>query len=392
MTTKYSAGKIMILALLSLFISATAIADSQQCLKCHKKIVDQTTDQLVIHPPFLQNRCTLCHSPAKPDTGSDQPEETSIVQTATPNMEWLAESFTESTRQTALLPMDICDAPLTIKLWYHNREKQQQQLTCPDLAAIPTQRAATQKPTTSNLQLTHYNDQLFARATLRWKTNVPCRCQLLYRSDNQEYADNEDDFYTLTHNHEIRNFNPKNTQISIQCDDTFQQHIQNQYIPLASLPVTAEEPEESQSLSTADFTIEFKQMGEVIEAVVTTTQPAAVAIGRIEQPAEDQTEVQQIVTTEIPESNEATQHPPLVAEKQINTTVCFQCHKETVEVASHPINVTAPPGMTIPPEYPLLSDGRMTCMTCHTRHGSNNEARLLKGGKKELCTGCHTNY
>ncbi|MBW2186551.1 MAG: cytochrome c3 family protein, partial [Deltaproteobacteria bacterium] len=50
------------------------------------------------------------------------------------------------------------------------------------------------------------------------------------------------------------------------------------------------------------------------------------------------------------------------------------------------------PGMIIPPEYPLLENGRMTCMTCHQPHSSNNEARLLKEGKKELCTGCHTNY
>lgn len=392
MMSKHSAGRTVILTLLSLLIATMAIADSEQCLKCHKQIVNQTENQLVIHPPFLQNRCILCHGSVMSDTNNSQPEENPAAQTATKNMEWLAESFAENTQQTALLPVDVCDSLLTIKLWYHNREKQQQDVTCPGLATIPAKLATTQKPTTSQPHLSNYNDQLFTRATLGWETNVPCRCQLLYRSDNAEYVDNEDDFYTLVHSHEIRNFNPENTKFLVQCDDTFQQHVQSQYIPLASLPLTAKRSGEPQSRSAADFTIEFKRMGNVIEAVVTTTQPAAIALGRLGQSAEDQTEIQQTITMEIPDANEATKHPPLATEKQINTTICFQCHKETVEVASHPINVLAPPGMTIPPEYPLLSDGRMTCMTCHAHHSSNNEARLLKGGKKELCTGCHTNY
>lgn len=393
MTKKYP-GMASIIILVSLFLATTVMADSSQCLKCHKDLVDAAASKIVTHRPFSQQQCILCHSTENsvPTPAANQEDEWINNTNDVGKIEWLAESFDESTLQVALLPIDICNSDLTIKLWYHNHDKQQEIIHCPSNDSILTRLSPKQHPAVSQIQRQHYNDKLFTRVTLSWATNIPCRCQLVYLSDNNEYVEHEDDFYTTAHSQEIRNFNPDNTQVSIQCDDTFQRHTQVKSIPITALPEKTDQSKEVSSQVVTEFTTDFKRIGDSIEIVISTSQPAAIALGQNEVktlplPAPQQEPPASAAT--LPETSE---HPPLAEEKQVNTAVCFQCHKETVEVASHPINVLAPPGMVIPPEYPLLSDGRMTCMTCHTRHSSNNEARLLKGGKKELCTGCHTNY
>ncbi len=394
MRFRKSARVIAVFFLCCLFVVSHTLADSTQCLKCHQKTIDAAAIKLIIHPPFSQHKCPLCHT-ANP--GRDVITETTEVEDLandSGHMEWIAESFHESTLQVALLPADICTSDLTLKLWYQNREKQQSKLRCPAVETIPAKTTAASPPTISQLQLHNYNDQLFTRATVYWTTNVPCRCQLIYHSDKHAYTEHEDDFYTVTHNQEIRNFNPANTRVSIQCDDTLKQHAR---VPLTPLSQLSRQNTETNSLSLkepAEFSIDFKRINDQIEISITTNQPAALALGRTEQPRITATtpEVPQVSEIFSPERETPVEHPPLSDKKQVNTTICFQCHKETVEVASHPINVTAPPGMIIPPEYPLLSDGRITCMTCHSPHSSDNEARLIKEGKKELCIGCHTNY
>jgi len=392
MVYKAHTGTLAIFFFSCLFMASPVMADSTRCLKCHQDMIDAATVKLVVHNPFFQHKCSLCHGVTADQVISETTEQEDL-DNERGKIEWLAESFGKSTLQVALLPADTCNSELTMKLWYQNREKQQSQIHCPDLDTIPTKLGTAQRPTVSLLQLRNYNAQLFTRTTLHWTTNVPCRCQLTYRSDEHEYTEHEDDFYTVVHHQEIRNFNPANTQISIECDDTFEQHTQAPFIPLTQLPHRKTKTDDLATQELAGFSVDFKRINDQVEISVATNQPAAVALGRVEQQqTTTQTVIPQIPGIQDPDTGATANHPPLSDKEQVNTTICFQCHKETVEVASHPINVTAPPGMIIPPEYPLLADGRITCMTCHSRHSSDNEARLIKEGKKELCTGCHTNY
>ena len=383
------------IVLACVLMASAVIASPNQCLKCHQNVLDKANLQIVVHKPISQNQCQICHTiPQANNIITEQIEE----QQWNPNpddkkwMEWLAESFTETSHQVALLPANVCETELTIKLWYQNRQKRQSTIRCPDFNAIPTKLSPPPKPTISQLHLDNYNDKLLSRATLSWATDVPCRCQLIYNFDNHQYIKMEDDFYTLNHNQEIRNFNPINTTISLQCDDTFKQRTQSNPVPLTTLSQQMLEPTQLQYSDATKYSTEFTRIADLIEIVIKTNQPAAISIGRIEQKKETQPTAQPVTEFNQPLSTEAKAHPPLANKKQVNTTICFKCHRSTVEIASHPINVVAPPGMIIPIEYPLLSDGKLSCMTCHSRHSSNNEARLIKSGKKELCTGCHTNY
>lgn len=367
-----------------------AMPKQEQCLKCHQDVRNADMEQSFIHEPFAQNQCNSCHGFNQADNIIAMPIEQKTSDVASKDdewMEWLAESFVENTNQAALLPLDICASELTIKLWYQNRSKQQSILHCPDTNTIPTKATPSKKPDILQLHLSSYYDKLLSRATLAWGTDTPCRCQLFYTFDGHEYVLHQDDCFTNNHNQEIRNFKPGDTNISIKCTDTSQQHTQSQFMPLTSLPLRADNPNSTPQIEMAEFSADFNRIGDNIEISITTNQPATMALGQIEQNKEPL-----VTVSQEPMPQEDSEHSPLANKEQLNTTICFKCHRSTVEVSSHPINVSAPPGMIIPPEYPLLDNGELTCMTCHSRHSSNNPARLVKSSKKALCTGCHTNY
>jgi predicted CXXCH cytochrome family protein len=81
-------------------------------------------------------------------------------------------------------------------------------------------------------------------------------------------------------------------------------------------------------------------------------------------------------------------HDDLSSKQDITLEVCRSCHQNQ-NTATHPVNVYPKPGMIIPPEYPTLPDGRITCMSCHEAHGSDYEFLMIVSGKRELCIGCH---
>jgi len=369
-----------------------ASAKLSSCITCHQDVKNSTTNHYYVHRPVQEERCSLCHDTNSTDTLPIQPPENTtqiIIEPQEDKMEWLAESFIENTQQATLLPRDVAGENLTIKIWYKSGQKTSTEIQCPEAESL--QRKFSEKtPEINQLHLHNYNELLLSRATLSWLTTTPCKCQLTYRYTNHEYSKDEDDFYALNHTLEIRNFDTETTSVMVTCTDSMQLSTSTNFISLNTIPLITENEHDS-SFSSEQFSTQFKQIGDLIEITVTTNQPASLAIGRLESSSKPILIEETLETETIEQTNEGN-HITLTNKEQLNTKICYRCHSSTLEGASHPINVLPPPGMIIPKEYPLLANGRLTCMTCHHPHSSNNEARLLKGGKKELCTGCHTNY
>ncbi len=129
--------------------------------------------------------------------------------------------------------------------------------------------------------------------------------------------------------------------------------------------------------------VDVRRRGDDYLLEVQLDQPRNVSIGskgeRIDQPRDAPAAVGK--TKKNP-------HAGLSDEAWSSMASCHQCHDKD-EAASHPVNVLPPPGMVIPPEYPTLADGRMTCASCHAIHGSDREYLTRKRSKRELCVGCH---
>lgn len=76
------------------------------------------------------------------------------------------------------------------------------------------------------------------------------------------------------------------------------------------------------------------------------------------------------------------------------TRLCRKCHRRRMRVASHPIDI-APAITRVPPDMPL-TNGRLTCNTCHNVHAKRYTAfreksyflrRRARG--KDFCASCH---
>lgn len=374
------------------FISQQAQAQPSACLTCHQDTQDLTSEHFYIHRPVQEELCHVCHDKNTTEflptqQNDDNPQ--IIIESQENKIEWLAESFVNNTHQVALLPADVAGRQLTIKIWYKNRQKTTAEIQCPDIESLQQKKEET-SPAITQLHLHDYNVQLLTRATLNWITTTACQCQLTYRYTDHEYTIAEDDFYTLNHTIEIRNFTANATSVMVTCNDSAQKQTSTAFIPLHTLPlIVADEQSEASELE--NFSTQFEQNNHFIAVTILTSQPATLSIGRLEQNNKPEP-LENVPSPQKDNPTDELDHISLTSNEQLNTKICFQCHTSTVEGASHPINVVAPFGMIIPPEYPLLENGRLTCMTCHQHHSSNNEARLLKESKKELCTGCHTNY
>jgi len=79
-------------------------------------------------------------------------------------------------------------------------------------------------------------------------------------------------------------------------------------------------------------------------------------------------------------------HAGLSCGKASSIEACLNCHS----THQHPVNVSpTKQGTTIPPEFPTLQGGRLTCTSCHEPHGSNYMYFTRKYRKRELCVSCH---
>jgi predicted CXXCH cytochrome family protein len=75
----------------------------------------------------------------------------------------------------------------------------------------------------------------------------------------------------------------------------------------------------------------------------------------------------------------------LKTEKDVSLTSCRRCHKDQ-EGGEHPTDIRPPkkPANDLP-----LTEGVMTCVTCHSAHGGDKPA-ILRLIDRDLCNSCHT--
>ena len=64
--------------------------------------------------------------------------------------------------------------------------------------------------------------------------------------------------------------------------------------------------------------------------------------------------------------------------------LCTDCHRDRVPPQEHKVDIVP----TMPVKDLPLTDGRMTCFTCHDPH-RNPHGGLLRKPETELCLSCH---
>lgn len=354
----------------------------EQCLDCHDGIWQEGLAQGVIHQPFLDKQCQACHvnSPANKNSKQDNPERKHV--------KWIGRHFTPDKTHWFKFATPGNHGTLFIEAGADRGKTLQQQLPLPPLGNLPRYDNDHTPPIIHNVQVVEVSKGLFLSATISWQTDEIASSVVNYGITKLNMSSPLKNSYTTSHQVTLTGLKSKTTyQFKVVSEDLFGNQAISDLSTLATdktFPQSTEEPlPPAASLGTIDIDTTIFQSNNQYLVKITTNQPVKMALGSMP------TTTKQALYVKDSDSTQEVKHVLTTGGSRLNISICYSCHRKYQEGMSHPVNVYPKRGIVIPPEYPTLPDGRMTCMSCHARHASNLSNRLIKSSKRALCVGCH---
>jgi predicted CXXCH cytochrome family protein len=296
------------------------------------------------------------------------------------------------TSHAFLLPGDKLGETIVVDVQGADGKFSRREIAVPLLADLAVMGDSHKPPVISGVQVLKVQRGVFLSATIGWQTDSLAFAQVRY--GDKELSQTSEQGKRLGRRHEVvlyelqldRTYRFAAVSSDFfglrQVSETFEFSTVNPYeAPLP--PATSGNPLEGGTEARLDSG--FQRVGADYLLELTLEQPAAVYVGSKGEAR------QQNVSAESTAGALAADdkiHTGLSSQMVISLDACRTCHTDQSR-ATHPVNVYPKPAMAIPPEYPTLSDGRITCNSCHVPHGSDYEYLSRKARKRELCIGCH---
>lgn len=379
----------------SIFFSLPAQArDFQDCKRCHQVILDQMF-RVNLHLPFLQRRCGKCHS-AKVVADAQQKKKSKKLKGRPGRLEdrrkihWLGESLMADTRHGFVLPGENAGDILTIEVQGNDGEFSREILNVPPLADLPEVEDNGKPPAISNVQVLEVLRGVFLSATIGWQTDTLTDARVIYGEKDLQQTTQLTSRLGQRHEVHLSNLKPDRTyRFSVISKDLFGREQASDPLSFStSRPLEAPLPVTAGSLQARwdvpGLTTRFERIGSDFLLELALEQPSSVYVGTREGASRQSSLNGSSGAMENPDRF----HEGLSSRQVSSMEACRGCHKGQ-STATHPVNVYPKPGMIIPPEYPTLADGRITCRSCHESHSSDYKYLTIKKGKRELCVGCH---
>jgi len=373
--------------------STETAAEAKECVRCHQKMVRKAEGAAYVHRPFIEHKCPLCHlaeqDRSRPGTSPAGNRENRPHRS--PDVRWLFRDLRPLKEHWFLLPADRVDDTLFLRILSQRHDKRTLSLRLPPLAKTASWDRAADRPEISDIRCMGFRRSVLLSAVISWKTNQPTRGQVSYgvKSIEEEQTPLNP---TLSTDHEavLSPILPDRTyQFVIRVEDvygnttlsplqTFSTRAISQY--LAPVP-----PPDSDIRPQLHFAVRRVRDQYLIQ--VRADRPIPLAAG-VHRHLRQQLERRKTSS----DTRENIRHLPLNSLEETTLLVCKKCHAAYWQGATHPVGIRPKKGMHIPASYPVLEDGRITCISCHAPHGSNFEARMRRSSKQDLCIGCHREY
>lgn len=358
-------------------LSANPAKSGEDCVGCHADVLRNINGKTYVHRPEKEGDCKYCHVAVQEESGKASEAYLNKVK-------WVASGINPVKEHWLEFGDAKRGATLLVEARSGGRLKLQE-FSLPafdELEEFPT--SSLLPPTISNVRILEVTKGVFVSATIAWETDRPADSQVFYGFDRLD-ASSMLDRQAVT-NHAVM-------LTGLQLGKTYKYKVvsidlsgkRGESATKSMLVVVTAAEGQGTSAGRLDGTepelkVRCYRRGEKCLVVVGADQPVSVRLGIMPKIyAKDSSGEESIVI----------RHLLLNTPAVTNTGICYACHVEYKKILSHPINVYPKRGMIIPPEYPTLADGRMTCMSCHASHASNIEFRLIKDRKEELCRGCH---
>lgn len=343
----------------------------------------------IVHQPFGSGECSQCHIAGQKVTPS--PKQTTLVREKEQRekIRW----FLTSGERAAEHLFRLSDAQVANGLFLNASDGRSRspllEISVPS-GELPEMEVDQQAPIQSGLVVTDVRRGISTAATLQWETDKYTDSVIYYGVGNLRSVKASRQLARRHSQVLLRLDADKTYSYQVVSRDLFGNETRSAVQEFSTKKSFWDQDAvySSETIATDDVRLDwqFYRLGAGVVLRIGADRPVNVSVG-----SEEQEDNKALVEREVRPQDDFS-HPILKSSLDTNVSICRDCHQSFREEYSHPIKVRAPKGMTIPPEYPLLPDGTMSCMTCHDSHTSNNPKRILKANKSDLCRGCHKDY
>ena len=349
------------------------------CSECHTETVNAAISKINVHLPFLQQRCTLCHIE---EIKADK-EVTAI--TSFENINWLDSDFSPALKHWFKIPTDDISSDKLLVIACAGMGKFHEEVFY--LPAIETLQEKLVESTPYLLvpEVIGVYRGVLVSALIGWSTREESDSEVRYGIDSLNFSEKSDEF-TTDHQILLQNLksnqkyqfksisrdilgNSTESEIAFFATDNFSPAVAKKYEPQPEIDIRLE----------AQF---FKNENSYLVSI-TANYPVKLKIGS--ETVKDEGRI--LAELSIPNDLD---HLSMRSSNDLYVAVCKKCHPGRLHILEHQVDKNRSTGITIPAEYPIGRDGRITCVTCHANHASNYQYRTIKEASRELCVGCHS--
>ncbi len=371
------------------FAKSTAI-EEDKCITCHNNVYNKALHNIYIHGSFLKKKCITCH--VEESTSSTKDNKIKVKLRKKNNINWLERHYEPARTHFFLIPARKIDGTLFVKSEDNDGTTKIISLTIPPLEQLENHANDGQKPKISDIQFLGVKRGILHSATISWKTDEPTDAQIYYGIGAFNLKTRLDRQLRTRHTVDISPVIPEKTyNFTVVSNDIHGNRSISNPLTFSTGKVGLLEPAEediqvSLSPDKNGLSHQMLAVGEQYFMTITANKSTYMNIG-------SHRNLRRKLTKKTSSTKKSTEeHTRLKNTSDTNIASCLGCHTTYQSKSSHPINVKPKRGMTFPDDYPRLEDGKMHCMTCHEHHASNNEARIRRSTKQELCIGCHKEY
>lgn len=373
------------------FSPGEAWSSDKPCGDCHRQVVDRGMGKRYVHMPFLKKQCAACHVSGQMVSVPTRREIETANDPPPQKVKWLRDVQGVAEQHWVLLSPETLGKKLVFKAGDGTNRTDLLELPLPPLGSLSEMANDGRGPVIADVRVSDVRRGISTTATIAWATDEFSDSLVGYGLSGPDSTKSDG---KLTREHEVllTGLDKDRTyRFQVESRDVFGNLSRSDTLEFTTNTTFIRETprHERNSASAGPVAVKprFFRQGDRYLAIFEANQPVALSLGIPEE------EPERVVTkAKGAPGEEGRSHPVLKSERDTNLYACDSCHAQLKQGYSHPVNVFPKSGMLIPREYPLLPDGRISCMTCHVAHGGDFEYRLVKSGKKDLCLGCHTDY
>lgn len=366
-------------------------AAAPACLSCHQDTYENAMTEFSVHLPFYQENCTVCHidDAASQSSALGRNDRAVLTENASPGqLKWLGKSSSPLAEHWFVVPADSINGFLYVETRDSGNTPSRSRL---ELATgMPEVSDDRTPPTIMDLKVHKIERGIYIAATIGWRTDEVADSSVIYGT-GQRNASSYDDQFTKSHQVTIVGLKA-NTLYTVAAvsEDIFGNRTESAPIVLSTADATVEpqtgDSAEDKSAEPLRFTKQIVKAQDNYVVKVSASRPTHMAIGthlRGQNTGPDRS----VDRASRIRSNRG--HGSMKTSATETVALCLSCHRNYNGPSSHPVNISLQPDMLAAADYPLSSEGKITCLTCHNPHAAALKNLLRKSAERQLCIGCH---